>query len=48
MALAISGWLVGANEATDNFHIAVSLAQTRDKVRKYLREPTAIERQKIF
>ena len=47
VALAISGWLVGANEATDNFHNAVSLAEARDRVRKYLREPTAIERQQI-
>jgi pimeloyl-ACP methyl ester carboxylesterase len=48
VALAISGWLVGANEATDDFHMAVSLAEARDKVRKYLREPTAIERQKLL
>ena len=33
VALAISGWLVGANQATDNFHLAVSLAQVRDKIR---------------
>ena len=30
MALAISGWLVGANQATDNFQVAVSLAHVRD------------------
>lgn len=48
VALAISGWLVGANEATDNFHNAVSLAEARDRVRKYLREPTAIERQRLL
>lgn len=48
MALAISGWLVGANNATDNFHVAVSLAGVRDKVRQYLREPEAIERSRIL
>ncbi len=38
VALAISGWLVGANQATDNFQAAVSLAQVRDMVLAYLRE----------
>jgi hypothetical protein len=38
-ALAISGWLVGANHATDNFQVAVSLARVRDQVRAYLRDP---------
>ena len=33
MALAISGWLVGANDATDDFHVAVSLAEVRNLVR---------------
>jgi hypothetical protein len=41
VALAISGWLAGANHATDNFQVAVSLAAVRDKVRQYLREPLA-------
>jgi hypothetical protein len=44
VALAISGWLVGAKYATDNFQVAVSLADVRDKVRQYLREPLAPER----
>jgi hypothetical protein len=39
VALAISGWLVGANYATDNFQVAVSLARVRDEVRKYLSDP---------
>jgi pimeloyl-ACP methyl ester carboxylesterase len=39
VALAISGWLVGANYATDNFQVAVSLARVRDQVRAYLRDP---------
>jgi predicted esterase len=47
VALAISGWLVGANQATDNFHVAVALATVRDKVRQYLREPVAADRTSI-
>jgi hypothetical protein len=47
VALAISGWLVGANQATDNFHVAVTLAQVRDKIRQYLREPLAANRPQI-
>jgi acetyl esterase/lipase len=38
VALAISGWLVGANHATDNFQLAVTLAHVRDLVLRYLRE----------
>lgn len=48
VALAISGWLVGANEATDDFHLSVSLAQVRNLVRDYLSEPLAAERAKIL
>ncbi|HEX2473159.1 MAG TPA: peptidase, partial [Lacipirellulaceae bacterium] len=40
-ALAISGWLVGANQATKNFQMAVSLARVRDMVRQYLGEGDA-------
>lgn len=47
VALAISGWLVGSNQATDNFHVAVTLAQVRDKIRQYLREPLAANRPQI-
>ena len=32
VALAISGWLVGSNQATDNFQTAVSLAHARDMI----------------
>lgn len=44
VALAISGWLVGAHQATDNFQVAVSLANVRDYVCKYLRDPLAPNR----
>lgn len=48
VALAISGWLVGANHATDNFQVAVSLADVREKVRQYLRESSAEKRNIIL
>src|SRR5262249_3373079 len=44
VALAMSGWLVCANQATDNFQTAVSLAHARDKIVAYLREPLAQNR----
>jgi len=47
VALAISGWLVGANRATDKFQTAVSLAHARDKILQYLREPLAPNRVKL-
>jgi pimeloyl-ACP methyl ester carboxylesterase len=46
-ALAISGWLVGANQATDDFQLAISLAQVREKIRAYLREPLAANRPEL-
>ena len=48
VALAVSGWLVGANDATDDFHLAVSLAQVRNLVRDYLSEPEAAQRSAIL
>ena len=44
VALAISGWLLGAEGATQNFSHAVSLVQVRKVVQEYLREPLAHER----
>ncbi|HEY3392405.1 MAG TPA: peptidase [Lacipirellulaceae bacterium] len=46
-ALAISGWLVGANQAIDNFQAAVTLARVRDMVRQYLGEADAQTRAQI-
>lgn len=48
VALAISGWLVGANDATDDFHFAVSLARVRNLVSDYLQEPMAAGRSAIL
>ena len=47
VALAVSGWLVGANQATDNFQTAVSLADARNKILDYLGEPLAQNRSKM-
>ena len=47
VGLAVSGWLVGANQATDNFQVAVSLARARDNIRAYLREAMAQNRSKM-
>ncbi|MFO0788686.1 MAG: peptidase [Pirellulales bacterium] len=48
VALAVSGWLVGANQATDNFQTAVSLAHGRDLILAFLREPLAPNRAKLL
>ena len=44
VALAISGWLLGADGATQKFSLAVSLVEVRETVQKYLSEPLAHER----
>jgi hypothetical protein len=46
VALAISGWLVGSAKATDKFQAAISLAEVRDRVRQYLRDPQAVNRER--
>ncbi|MEM1303820.1 MAG: peptidase [Planctomycetota bacterium] len=47
-ALAVSGWLVGANRATDNLAVAVSLFDVRAKVLAYLRSEKPEERQALL
>lgn len=44
VALAISGWLLGADGASQEFSLALSLVEVREAVRKYLREPLVHER----
>jgi len=44
VALATSGWVLGADGAKQKISVAISLLQVRDMVRKYLREPLAHER----
>lgn len=47
-ALAISGWLVGANDATDDFHLAISLNRVRNLVVEYMQESTPAGRSAIL
>jgi predicted esterase len=47
-SLAISGWLLGPQDANQNLPIAMSLVKVRDLVLRYLREPLAAERQKLL
>lgn len=44
LALAISGWLLGAKDTTDNLQLALSLVETRAIIRKYLTEERPIDR----
>ncbi|HJT33462.1 MAG TPA: peptidase [Pirellulales bacterium] len=44
LALAISGWLVGADDALRNLPVALSLVKVRDLVRQYLAEPSQAKR----
>ncbi len=44
LALAISGWMVGADNATDTLPVALSMVRVRDLIWEYLNEPTQIRR----
>jgi predicted esterase len=48
LALAISGWLVGPNDAVDNLQTALSLAETRNIIRSYLTEPLKMTRDRLL
>ncbi len=48
IALAITGWLLGASEAMQELPVAVSLVEVRGMVRNYLREPLAHERDRLL
>ncbi|HEX7446591.1 MAG TPA: peptidase [Pirellulales bacterium] len=47
-ALAISGWLVGADDAVQNLPVALSLVEVRDQVRAYLVQKRVIERRMLL
>ena len=47
VALAVSGWLVGTNDATRKLPVALSLFETRDLVRSYLAESVKANREQI-
>jgi predicted esterase len=44
LALAISGWLLGGHEASENVTLALSLYAARNAVRDYLAEPMELKR----
>ncbi|HUY34782.1 MAG TPA: peptidase [Pirellulales bacterium] len=48
VALAVSGWLVGANDAVRKLPVALSLFETRNLARKYLTEPIKLNRDRIL
>lgn len=48
VALAISGWLVGSDNALRKLPVATSLFETRNLVRRYLAEPKPITRNQIL
>ena len=48
IALAISGWILGSNNAVDNWAIAQSLFEVRDLVREYLLSDETGRRQSIL
>lgn len=47
-SLAITGWLMGAEGAKQEIFTALALIKIRDAVLRYLREPTAADRQLIL
>jgi pimeloyl-ACP methyl ester carboxylesterase len=48
VALAVSGWLVGANDAVRKLPVALSLFATRELVRGYLAEPVKLNRNRFL
>jgi predicted esterase len=48
LALAISGWLVGTDDALRNLAVAVSLHHVRDLVQQYLAEPIQVKRNQLL
>jgi dienelactone hydrolase len=47
-SLAITGWLMGPEEAKQEIQAALTLIKVRDAVLRYLREPSAADRQLIL
>ena len=48
LALAVSGWLVGPNDAIDNLQTALSLAETRNIIRSYMTELKKMNRDRLI
>lgn len=47
-SLAVTGWLLGENDAKQEIQVALALIKIRDAVLRYLREPAAADRQLIL
>ncbi len=47
-AVAISGWLLGSNNAIDSLPAALSLVRVRDAIKQYLTAPDKAARDKVF
>ncbi|MBT4693581.1 MAG: peptidase [Planctomycetaceae bacterium] len=48
LALAISGWLMGQGDVTENLAVAISLFDVRNEVRNYLQSNNALQRLEIL
>jgi predicted esterase len=48
VALAITGWLLGADEAQENFQVALATVELRDLVSQYLAEPIKLKRDELL
>jgi len=48
LSLAISGWLVGNNDAIENLSVALAMYEVRELVRQYLNEPLDLNRHQLF
>lgn len=48
LALAISGWLLGPQSATDNLSTSLSLYEVRNLIRKYMNAELALDRELIL
>ncbi len=48
LSLAVSGWLLGSNNASTNLNVSLSLVDVRNLVRQYLREPVKMRRNSIL
>jgi predicted esterase len=48
LALAISGWLLGSDEATENLAVAMALVELRDLTHQYLSDSSKLKRDEIL
>jgi predicted esterase len=48
VALAVSGWLIGSNSATENLPVATSLFEVREMIREYVNTADTLARARIL